>query len=512
MVSQPTAENSREDNSLTIIDSKTDSPGAYHPPSITGGGNDDYYPSSFAKKKKTKSNKTKSNKSKNKDQYRKLSRNDDDSDNDDDDDTDDDGLDKNLSSTISSPPSKLRVHAALFTVQVIFGISAVVGRIGLPRFHPLTFALYRESSAAILLSIAGHVASVRAGRAGGLLSGSWGDARIILMCGCGIFASQACYIVGIKLSGAIAASVWQPSQPILTAAMCMLLQWEPYNSLRVFGILIAFFSCAVMVLGGGDGESDGEYGPSNESSGFPYLIGQVSFFINCLGSSVYVLASKLVLNTGRYESLAITAWGYIIAASLMAISSSSLSLSSGVTNFLCSDCGDNIWHVPMSAVPAMVWFVIMTSSSAYALLTWANKHATGTLVIGYSVMQPVASAILIQALISFGLYKGCGGDDDGDGSVILEGGLETEDVGVCLDEPDRYTIFGALGVFVGLFVVIWTEPSEGGGDISGSANDAEAKALLLEMTDVSGKGDFDDEDEYGYGDDDDDLESLEGQD
>jgi len=264
------------------------------------------------------------------------------------------------------------------------------------------------------------------------------------------------------------------------------------------------------VVGGGDGVSEGEYGPSNETSGFPYLIGQVSFFINCLGASVYVLASKLVLNTGRYEPLAITAWVYIIAASLMALSSSSLSLSSGVTNFLCSDCADNIWHVPMSAVPAMVWFVIMTSSSAYSLMTWANKHATATLVIGYSVMQPVASAILIQALISFGLYKGCGGDDDGNGSVILEGGSEKEDVGVCLDEPDRYTIFGALCVFVGLFVVIWTEPSEGGGDIGGSAEDVETTTPLLEMTDISGKRDIDDEDEYGYGDDDDELDSLEG--
>lgn len=505
MVSQPTAENSRDNSGPDpSTDLKTNKLGVYHPPSIVGSGNDDYYPSSFAKKKKKK-------KTTNQEQYMKVSSN---NDNDDD---DDDVLAKKISSSkssSSSQPSKLRVHGALFTVQVIFGISAVVGRIGLPRFHPLTFALYRETSAAILLSFVAHVASVRAGRVGGLLSGSWGDFRIILMCGCGIFASQACYIVGIKLSGAIAASVWQPSQPILTAAMCMLLQWEPYNSARVFGILIAFFSCAVMVLGGGgesDGSASGEYGPSNETGGFSYVIGQVSFFINCLGSSVYVLSSKLVLNTGRYESLAVTAWGYLIAASLMTISSGSLGLSSGITNFLCSDCDDNIWRVPRSAVPAMVWFVIMTSSTAYALLTWANKHATGTLVIGYSVMQPVASAILIQALISFGFYKGCGDGGDGGNGPVVAVGLEEDDGGLCLDEPDRYTIFGALGVFVGLFFVIWTEPSKGGGGIGDASDDEESEAKsLLEMTRSS--GDCDDEEEYGYEDENDDLESLEGQD
>jgi len=334
-----------------------------------------------------------------------------------------------------------------------------------------------------------------------LLSGSWVDFRIILICGCGIFASQACYIVGIKLSGAIAASVWQPSQPIITAAICMLLQWEPYNSLRVVGIIIAFFGCAIMVVGGGGNDDDdtssttGEYGPSNVTGGFSNGIGQVSFFINCLGSSAYVVASKRVLTTGRYESLAVTAWGYLIAAALMGIASTSLSFSGSATNLLCSDCEENIWSVPTSAIPAMVWFVLMTSSSAYALLTWATKHASGTLVIGYAVIQPVASAILIQALISFGLYRSCDGSEE-------------DEEGVCLDEPDRYAMLGALGVFLGLFMVIWTEPRKGGVIDN---NDSEVESLL-EMSGALGKKGDDAEGSVGYKDDDGDLDSLEGQD
>ena len=74
-------------------------------------------------------------------------------------------------------PSQYLTNAALITAQVIFGISAVVGTIGLPSFHPLTFALIRESSATILLLIAAHFYSLSAGREEGILSGHLEDWR-----------------------------------------------------------------------------------------------------------------------------------------------------------------------------------------------------------------------------------------------------------------------------------------------------------------------------------------------
>ena len=144
MTSQPPAEDTRE---IPRNDKKTD---AYYPHSIVSDGNgNNNYPSSFAKKKKTRKKQKRQTKvpaSNNaKDDYELVTK------------LTSSSSSTSTSSTSSSPsssssPSKFRVHGALFTVQVIFGISAVVGSIGLPRFHPLTFALYRESSAAILLS------------------------------------------------------------------------------------------------------------------------------------------------------------------------------------------------------------------------------------------------------------------------------------------------------------------------------------------------------------------------
>mmetsp|Transcript_10012 Transcript_10012/g.14996 ORF Transcript_10012/g.14996 Transcript_10012/m.14996 type:complete len:410 (-) Transcript_10012:287-1516(-) len=402
-----------------------------------------------------------------------------------------------------SKPNKLFVNAALMSAQIIFGISAVVGTIGLPSFHPLTFALVRESNATILLLLASHVVSKAVGRSGGLFSGSFKkDWKIIFVSGLGIFMSQAFYIVGIKLSTAVAASVWQPSQPIITAAVCMLLGWEPFNMKRVIGILIAFLGCSIMVLGGSGTATGESLGGDAEgiSGAFPNLMGQVSFFVNCLGSSLYVLASKRVIATGRYESVTVTAWSYLAATFMMGIFALTMSLSETLSSFICSDCEKGIWHVPSSAIPALIWYILMTSSTAYGLITWANKYASGTLVIGYTVLQPMASAVLIQMLITFGVNESCS-VVEGARSILRERLME-EITEPCLDEPDKYTAMGALGVVTGLFVIIWTEPKDANSSLHKEGESTKEEVELTGFLD----------EHFLYDSDDDDLRSLEGQD
>jgi len=349
-------------------------------------------------------------------------------------------------------PSSYLIHGALCTAQVIFGISAVVGSIGLPSFHPLTFAVVRESFASLLLLLAAHVVSLKAGRKGGILSGSLKDFPKFVVCGIGLFGSQAFFIIGIKLSSAVAASVWQPTQPIFTAAVCMVLGWEPFSFVRCVGILVAFFGCAVMVLGGGGSAGEAIGGDGADNGAFAQLVGQFSFFLNCCGSALYVLSSKRVIKTERYESVTVTAWSYVVASVLMLIFAVLMSLSEGISTFLCSDCSKSIWHVPPSAIPAMVFFIVMTSSVSYGLITWANKYASGTMVIGYTVIQPVASAVVIQTLVSFGVYEGC--------KSVARRFLENEIEKACLDLPDMFTAIGSIGVFFGLVAIIFTEPKE----------------------------------------------------
>jgi hypothetical protein len=130
----------------------------------------------------------------------------------------------------------------------------------------------------------------------------------------------------------------------------------------------------------------------------------------------------------------------------MAVITSLFSTSDTLMHFLCPDCEKhNPWHVPIGALWALAYWIVFNSAIAYALLTWANKFATGTLVMGYTVLQPVTALLLTVILILTKAYPDCSDVEDDD-KVCLGG------VG--------YGDFGAIGVFIGLYFIVNTEPRE----------------------------------------------------
>ena len=151
-------------------------------------------------------------------------------------------------------------------------------------------------------------------------------------------------ITGLKLSNAVAGAVWQPSQPLMTAAICMFMGWEPLEPWRIFGIIVAFSGCTFMVvLSARDVDSSGV---AQE------VAGNIFFFFNCLGTSLYVILSKEVLLI--YPSICVTAWSYLCGAICMASTTILLAQSDDAMGFLCPDCEKgNPWIVPQGAL----WWV-----------------------------------------------------------------------------------------------------------------------------------------------------------
>ena len=76
-------------------------------------------------------------------------------------------------------------------------------------------------------------------------SASWTS---FLALGFMIFGNQAFVILGVKLAGPVACSIWQPSQPIITSAICMMMGWEAFHVKRMGGIVLAFVGCVLMVV------------------------------------------------------------------------------------------------------------------------------------------------------------------------------------------------------------------------------------------------------------------------
>mmetsp|Transcript_6668 Transcript_6668/g.9749 ORF Transcript_6668/g.9749 Transcript_6668/m.9749 type:complete len:231 (-) Transcript_6668:205-897(-) len=179
------------------------------------------------------------------------------------------------------------------------------------------------------------------------------------------------------------------------------------------------------------------------------IVGNILFFTNCLCTSLYVILSKRLLLI--YDPLYVTAWSYNIAAIFMAITALLASSSTPVMSFLCPDCAST-WGIPSGAFFALFYFIVFNSVAVYAILTWANQYATGTLVMGYSVLQPVTAAFLTFVLLMIGMFPRCSAAVIGDNNNVGSSNA------ACLDPPGLGAICGMVGVFAGLILVITTEP------------------------------------------------------
>ena len=190
------------------------------------------------------------------------------------------------------------------------------------RTQPLMFATCRECGASILLVLAAwHVHGFHAPTLNSSSSGNGngssrarGTLPLAILCGFSVLSGQLLFLVGLKMSNPVSASVWQPSQPIFTLLMAVALGEEKLTGRKLGGIVLAFIGCLYMVLSGSSSssshQSNGSYGagdaaPTHYSAWLPHLF----FFFNCLGTPVYILASKRLMKT--MPPLWVTAWSYI---------------------------------------------------------------------------------------------------------------------------------------------------------------------------------------------------------
>ena len=90
--------------------------------------------------------------------------------------------------------------------------------------------------------------------------------------------------MGIKLSNAVVASAWQPTQPIFTVAISILVGYERFTWPKLGGIALATVGAAFMV-----------FYHQTITAGSNEFVGNILFFLNCLGTALYVIWSRPLL-------------------------------------------------------------------------------------------------------------------------------------------------------------------------------------------------------------------------
>src|SRR5438067_13357168 len=101
-------------------------------------------------------------------------------------------------SGLRTQDSALRVHGALFIVNLLFAINYIVSKLGMSSFDPFTFAYLRVLGAAIVLNLL--VRGVAP-----LSRADW--KRVVLYAFLGVAINQSFFLAGLALTSAHVAAI-----------------------------------------------------------------------------------------------------------------------------------------------------------------------------------------------------------------------------------------------------------------------------------------------------------------
>ncbi|KAL3939489.1 MAG: hypothetical protein SGBAC_005795 [Bacillariaceae sp.] len=394
----------------------------------------------------------------------------------------------------------IRVHGALVLANSFFGMGAIVGTLGLSTMNPLSFTFLRVVfSGSLLLLVSflfksiigrrhtvvpisqetepfliattmeeynyytilqsghGHYLEEYQQNYYQLFPQNYKDWKLFALLGFLVSIDLGAYIIGLHLAGPIVGSIWQPTIPILTAAISMGLRLETAKLGRILGVLVAFGGCVSMVLMNNENDHHRHHEPDDtddmlqaQRSRGMFLLGNLLFLSAVLCDSSLVLLSKELLKV--YPPLTVTTWCYLLSSPFLLVAVLASSTVPSWQAMICPDChANNFWSIPNDALPALVYYILAMSMGAWGLILWANQYVTGTFVVGYSVLQPILSTMFVVLLLMSKWVPDC---QEFLQDVVGHEGQQT----LCLDQPGTGALAGMLGIFVGLALIVKTEP------------------------------------------------------
>ena len=286
-----------------------------------------------------------------------------------------------------NPQSKYAPHLALVAVQVMFGCSAVIGKIALQAFPAFAIVGFRVGGGALAFCL--------------LLSlkkNFWLDSRahylqFALFSLFGIILNHLLFFSGLALTTATNTSLLAVTIPVFAIIVGALFGADRLTGRKILGVLLA--SCGVVYL----------IDPAKASFNSETTQGNILIMLNCLSYAVYIVISKKLVE--YYGALKSIAWIFLIAT-VVNVPIGFVSL-------------QTVQFAEISAAQwaALAGVVIFPTILAYYLNAWALVRVTPSIVAVYTYLQPLVgflfavgflgerftTRVLIAALLIFaGLF------------------------------------------------------------------------------------------------------------
>lgn len=261
-------------------------------------------------------------------------------------------------------PDRLRVHAALFIVNLLFAVNYIVSKLGMASFDPFTFAYLRVLGAAIFLNVVPYAAAPL----------SRADfKRVVLYSLLGVVINQSLFLAGLALTSAHVAAILITAVPVFALAAAIILGQERASAAKTIGIAMAATGALTVV--GGEG-----FGGALKS-----FAGDLLIVANSLSYALFLVLSKP--DMARLSPLRVIARMFAIAAVVM--------LPIAAVPMLRLH-----WRtLPPAAWWSLTFVIAGPTIAAYVLNAWALAHTDSSLVAAYTYLQPVLTVVLAAVFL-----------------------------------------------------------------------------------------------------------------
>lgn len=264
-------------------------------------------------------------------------------------------------------------HAALFTVNFIYGVNYVIAKGLMPGvIGPSGFILLRVLGAGVLF----------------WLLFAWRPQRVplpdlgrLLICAfTGVALNQLMFFHGLMRTTPINASIIMVATPILVLVLAGVVLRERITWTKLGGVLLGAGGALVLILAKPPGNATGAT-----------ALGDLFILINATSYGLFLVLVKPLMQ--RYGAVTVMAWCFLFGLFMV--------LPFGYGELVAVQ-----WNaLTLPHILGLLFVVVMVTFVAYLMNTWALARVSPTVVGTYIYMQPLLAAVFTWLFVRIGAER-----------------------------------------------------------------------------------------------------------